>query len=158
PLPDQPEEHWRTRPGGLNSIAWLVWHMARAEESGINRLVFDSPQVLDDPEAHWPHRMNVSLRHHGAHMTSAEVDHLSADADVGPWWAYGEAVAEGTWDLVGGIKGVLLDEPVEAGRTRRQFDEGILRSPRSDWSLERPPYHRWPNGDILVHVGLMHRS
>ena len=64
---DQTEAHWRARPHGLNSIAWLVWHVARCEDGGLNRLVIDRPQVLDDPTARWMERMRVPLRHHGTH-------------------------------------------------------------------------------------------
>ena len=40
-LPGEAEATWRARPHGVNSIAWLVWHMARVEDCGLNRLVFD---------------------------------------------------------------------------------------------------------------------
>jgi hypothetical protein len=33
---------------GVNAIAWLLWHMARCEDVGVNRLVSDGRQVLDD--------------------------------------------------------------------------------------------------------------
>ena len=30
-------EHMRTRPQPMvNSVAWLIWHMARVEDAGIN--------------------------------------------------------------------------------------------------------------------------
>jgi hypothetical protein len=38
---DQFDAQWRARPHGLNSIAWLVWHVARCEDGGLNRLVID---------------------------------------------------------------------------------------------------------------------
>lgn len=89
-----PEAEWRARPYGLNPITWLVWHMARAEDSGLNRLVFDRPQVLDDPVARWPARMRIPLRHNGSTMPSDEVDALNSQADAGALWAYSVAVAE----------------------------------------------------------------
>src|SRR4051812_44693390 len=30
-----PDAEWRARPHGLNPITWLIWHMARAEDSGL---------------------------------------------------------------------------------------------------------------------------
>ncbi len=71
-----PEAGWRARPHGFNPITWIVWHMARAEDSGLNRLVGDEPQVLDDPAARWPERRRIPHRHHGSTMPSAAVDAL----------------------------------------------------------------------------------
>jgi hypothetical protein len=90
------DAEWRARPHGLNPKTWIVWHMARAEDSGLNRLVFDRPQVLDDPGARWPERMRIPLRHHGSTMPSGEVDALNARAEVGALRAYSAAVAERT--------------------------------------------------------------
>jgi hypothetical protein len=56
-------EQVRLRPDGLNSIAWLVWHMARCENA-LNLLLAGRPQVLD--EEHWLPRLNVSIRDVGA--------------------------------------------------------------------------------------------
>jgi hypothetical protein len=152
---DLPEDLWRARPGGVNSIAWLVWHTARAEDSLPNRLVFDRPQVLDDPAARWPERMNVAFRHHGAQMTSDEVDDLSKRVDVVGLRAYAVAVGERLRSLVGDVDHDILDEqPVEPDRARRMFDEGILRPPLSDWP--RPPYDSWTKGEILIHGGYGH--
>ncbi len=58
---EQPDELWRARPHGLNSLACLVWHIARVEDGGLNRLVFDRPQVLDDETQRWPDRIGIAL-------------------------------------------------------------------------------------------------
>jgi DinB superfamily len=63
------ETHWRSRPQPVvNSLAWLIWHMARVEDAGVNRLVANRPQVLD--EGNWGERMQVPIRHHGTGMTT----------------------------------------------------------------------------------------
>ena len=31
PLGELPDAEWRPRPHGVNSIAWLVWHVARVQ-------------------------------------------------------------------------------------------------------------------------------
>ncbi len=154
---DLPDEQWRARPGGVNSLAWLVWHTARAEDSLSNRLVFDHPQVLDDPAAHWTERMNVPFRHHGARMTSVEVDDLSQRANIVALREYAEAVAARLRELVRDVDPEMLDEqPVEPDRTRRMIDEGILRPPLSDWLGRPPPYDGWTKGEILIHGGYGH--
>lgn len=150
-----PEAHWRTRPHGLNSIAWLVWHVARVEDSGLNRLVFDRPQVLDDPDGCWTERMKVPLRHHGTTMTSAEVDDLTARMDLPALRGYAEAVAARTRDLVGALDPASLDDQVEPSHLRRVlFDEGMLR-PDPLWK-EPLPYSGDAKGLLLLHFGLTH--
>ncbi len=42
------EDQLRIRPNGWNSIAWLLWHMARAEDVVANVLIADRPQVFDE--------------------------------------------------------------------------------------------------------------
>ena len=40
-------DQMRLRPHPqLNSIAWLLWHMARSEDMGVNRLIANRPDVL----------------------------------------------------------------------------------------------------------------
>jgi hypothetical protein len=152
-----PVEEWRPRPHGVNSLAWLVWHMARVEDAGVNRLVFEEPQVLDDPGARWTERMNIPWRHHGTTMTEAEVDELTARADVPALWAYYSAVTDRTRGLVAaGLRDEVLDPPVEPARLRRVlFDEGVLR-PDYAWNRESPPYADRARGCLLFHFAITH--
>ena len=54
------ETQVRTRPhAGVNTIAWLIWHMARIEDVGVNRFVVDGAQVLDDG---WRARLGIDRR------------------------------------------------------------------------------------------------
>jgi hypothetical protein len=59
----------RLRPHGLNSIAWLVWHIARYEDI-LNLLLVGRPQVLD--EEHWLPRLRVSMRDVGTGPSESE--------------------------------------------------------------------------------------
>lgn len=150
-----PEAEWRARPHGLNPITWTVWHMARAEDSGLNRIVFDRPQVLDDPAARWPERMRIPHRHNGSTMPSGEVDALTAQADIAALWAYSFAVAERTRELIRQVDTASLDAPVPIPHLRRVlYDEGILR-PGYTWP-DPPPYNGNPRGEHLMMFGLTH--
>ena len=41
------DEQIRCRPvQGINTIAWIVWHMARAEDIALNRFVAHRPQLF----------------------------------------------------------------------------------------------------------------
>ena len=47
-LADLSDEQMRTPPcPGVNTLTWLVWHMARVEDIGLNRFVTDGEQVFD---------------------------------------------------------------------------------------------------------------
>lgn len=151
-----PEAEWRARPHGLNPMTWLIWHMARAEDSGLNRLVFDQPQVLDDPIAQWPTRMRIPLRHHGSTMPSDEVDTLNAQADIEALWAYSVAVTERTRALVRALDPAILDETVPLPHLRRVlYDEGILR-PSAAWPEHPLQYSGCTRGELFLMFGLTH--
>src|SRR6266851_9891033 len=74
------EAQLRRRPHrGSNTVVWLVWHMARVEDVGVNRFVVDRPQVLDDG---WLAKLGVGRRDVGTGMSDAEVNDLSARIDL----------------------------------------------------------------------------
>lgn len=151
-----PEAEWRARPHGLNPITWLVWHMARAEDSGLNRLVFDRPQVLDDPDARWPERMRIPHRHNGSTMPPDEVDALNAGADIAALWAYSVAVAGRTRELIRALDPAILDAPVPLPHLRRVlYDEGVLR-PGYPWPTDPPVYGGVTRGELFLMFGLTH--
>src|SRR4051812_9840062 len=89
-IPDRPmdrlfdmlsEEQLRCRPHPVvNSIAWIVFHISRAEDTGVNRYVVDLPQVFDGGD--WGRRMNIEIRHHGYGMSDREVTALSQHIDL----------------------------------------------------------------------------
>jgi hypothetical protein len=44
-----PENLMRQRPHPrVNSIAWILWHLTRVEDAGLNRFVVDRSQILDE--------------------------------------------------------------------------------------------------------------
>jgi hypothetical protein len=48
------DDELRQRPlEGMNSLAWLLWHMARTEDMGVNLIVAGRKPVLE--EEGWPH-------------------------------------------------------------------------------------------------------
>src|SRR5712691_12486379 len=52
------DEQMRVRPReDLNSLAWLMWHIARAEDILVNAVLAGRPQVFDDP---WKKRLGIT--------------------------------------------------------------------------------------------------
>src|SRR6185436_21089647 len=92
------DEQMRMRPGTrLNSLVWLLWHMARTEDAAVNPVVAARDQVLDED---WLRRINVPQRTIGTGMTSDEVTEMSARADVAAVRAYRSAVGRRTQEVV----------------------------------------------------------
>src|SRR5215813_9097844 len=74
------DSQMRLRPGkGLNSLAWLLWHMARTEDVNVNLVVTASRQVWDES---WARRLNVARPDIGTGMTEDEVEALSEALDL----------------------------------------------------------------------------
>jgi hypothetical protein len=114
----------RARPHGVNSIVWLLWHVARCEDGAVNFFVAEQPQLIDREP--WMERMNVPLRHKGTAMTSDEVDELSARVDVAALRAYWDAVGANTRSVVSALAPGRLDEIVDPEDRRRVLvDEGF---------------------------------
>jgi hypothetical protein len=117
----------RARPHPrTNSIIWNLWHVARAEDFGINRFVADRPQVLD---AMWMQRMNLPLRHSASGMTFDEVDALSAVADLDGVRDYRLAVAAATRDVIKRLDSIDLNRTLDQERLRPiMIDAGVAHA------------------------------
>ena len=102
------DEQLRARPHGVNSIAWLLWHIARCEDVGVNRLVADRPQLIDAEP--WLARLNAPRRDIGTGMTSDEVTDLSERVDLAALRAYWDALYRRTLAIV-------RENPVRSSRT-----------------------------------------
>ncbi|HEY3067886.1 MAG TPA: DinB family protein [Methylomirabilota bacterium] len=136
----------------INPIAWLLWHTARIEDVGVNRLLADRPQVLDDG---WMERLAVSRRDVGTGMTGAEVDDLSARIDVDGLRGYWTAVTQRTLTVIETLRAGDLDAPVDAARVQRvAAGEGAV-APAAAWLGEF-----WASGRsrawVLAQVALLH--
>jgi DinB superfamily len=89
----------RVRPReDLNSLAWLMWHIARAEDVLVNGVVGARAQVFDDG---WKKRLGISRPDFGIGMTSAEVTELTQQIDVAALREYRDAVGHRTRELIG---------------------------------------------------------
>ena len=125
------EADMRARPAkGVNSIVWLLWHMARTEDASVNLVVSHGRQVLDDE---WVRRLRVDWRHIGTGMTDAEVSELTARADVAAVRAYRDAVGRRTREVVRGLPPAAWDEPVTVADTARAAAAGAF-GPNAPWA------------------------
>src|SRR2546425_8953388 len=96
------DEQMRMRPReDLNSLAWLMWHIARAEDIMVNSVLAGRAQLCDDG---WYKRLGSSRRDFGIGMTGAEVTELTRQIDVGALREYRDAVGRRTREVVTDFK------------------------------------------------------
>jgi hypothetical protein len=118
------DDQMRVRPRpDLNSLAWIMWHIARAEDIMVNVVVHGRPQVFDDG---WQKRLNVTRRDFGIGMTSDEVTALTQAIDVAALRAYRDAVGARTRELVGAYTDADWSGSIEAPALERAAAQGAI--------------------------------
>ena len=143
----------RVRPGpGLNSLVWLLWHMARTEDAAVNAVVARRDQVLDDD---WIRRMKVPWRIIGTGMTDDEVGEMTARADVAAVRAYRSAVGLRTREVVSALRTAAWEEIVGVEDIRRGAAVGAFR----DWvEGASHPWLGWTRTEQLASSALRHNA
>ena len=116
------DEQMRVRPReDLNSIAWLVFHIARAEDIFLNAILAGRPQVFEDG---WAKKLNVTRRDFGIGMTSAEVTDLTRQIDLAALKEYRDAVGTRTREVVSGFTAVDWQGVSSPEAVQRAADQG----------------------------------
>ena len=147
------EAQMRVRPReDLNSLAWLLWHIARAEDVFVNPVLAGRAQVLDDA---WRKRLGVSRRDFGIGMTSPEVTELSGAINLEALREYRDAVGIRTREIVGGFKDADWDGTVQTPAMERAAAEGAFGS-RSEMVVKA--FSGRPRAAFLSGIALFHAS
>ena len=153
-LADLTDAQLRARPHGQNSIAWLLWHVARAEDIGVNAFAYDRPQLFD--EGDWGKRIGSGRRDLGTSMTSDEVDAFTARVDLAALRDYWRALGDRTLDTVrrNGDRG--WEEPVDPARMRHIIRETGDYGRRVDSHRVETLYGGMIRGRAFAHLALTH--
>lgn len=148
-----PHDLMRQRPHlKVNSIAWILWHLTRVEDAGMNRFVMYGTQVLD--EGQWMERMNLPWRHHGSEMTIEEAGKLGALVDLPALCDYSNAVQKRTREIVSLLDFHDLDGVMGEERLRKILvDEGLAHS-QAEAFIQN--YLGWSRGKCLMTFSLTH--
>ena len=147
-----PQQMRRQPEPRLNTVAWNLWHMARAEDAGLNRFITDGTQILD--EGNWNTKLNLTIRHVGMGMSEAEMLALSQQIDLDALKGYHEAVHQRTLEIVPSLTTELLGEMLdESRRLSIAVDEGYANP---DLPSMVSVYQNWTKGECLMHLGLTH--
>ena len=150
---DVPEDLIRQRPHPrVNSLAWNLWHVARVEDSALNRFIADQPQVLDRGD--WQEQMGIPLRHNGFAMTLEEVDQLSQQIDLKALRGYSGAIRKNTLEVVSGLELADLEETLSRKRVEQVLVAEGLAGPRAEGLVEN--YTGWSKAQCLMNLCLTH--
>ncbi len=127
-LDDLEDENFRRIPSNCeHSIAWCIWHLARIEDTALNILVADSPQVFS--QGNWHARLGISQRDCGNEMDKASLKELSSQIGLQALRDYRVAVGCRTREIVAELKPADLEQKVDPARIQRVMDEGALTEP-----------------------------
>jgi hypothetical protein len=122
------DEQMRVRPReDLNSLAWIMWHIARAEDIIVNPVLAGRPQVFDDT---WRRQLGIERPDFGIGMTSGEVSELTARIDLAALRDYRDAVGRRTREVVGGFRAEDWEGDVQAAALERVAGEGAFGARR----------------------------
>ena len=137
------DEQMRVRPReDLNSLAWLMFHIARAEDIFLNPVLAGRPQVFEDG---WAKRLGVTRRDFG----------ITRQVELGALREYRDAVGRCTREIVGAFKdqdwqGVTTTEAVQ-----RAADQGGFGA-RAEMLVK--VFSGRPRAALLSSIALFHCS
>ena len=147
------DEQMRVRPReDLNSLAWLMWHIARAEDIMVNAVLTGRAQVWDDG---WPARLGITRPDFGIGMTSAEVTELTRTIDLAALAEYRDAVGRRTREVVGGYGDQDWEGAVAAAHLERAAAHGAFGS-RSEALVKG--FTGRPRTMLLTGIALFHSA
>jgi len=149
------DEQMRSRPyERSNSIAWLVWHMARCQDL-MSFIIAGRRQVL--AETDWLSRFNLSRHDIGTGMNDEEVADFTSRVDIVSLKDYYKAVGKRTQELAQSLRPEDLDEiPDPAYLSRKLVEDGTARENIIDfliWEREGNTKGWW-----LGHLGIAHNQ
>jgi hypothetical protein len=143
---------------GLNSMAWLFWHMARVEDAFVSCIVLGREQLFD--QEGWSDRLEVSEIGVGTGMTKADVANVSAQINLPALWGYRDAVGRRTRIMVKEIPSELWFDPIDVDDIRQAALTGIISaeaaSVMSEYLLQRSRESAlfwWGLNHSLMHLG-----
>lgn len=120
---DLADSQLRCRPTPKhNSIAWVLWHMARCEDVAVNTVIRGTEEVLDCEQ--WLKPLGTSSRHIGTGATKDEVDAISQTVNLAALRDYRAAVGRTTQTLATTLDFNPLDKLVTADETQRAIARG----------------------------------
>jgi hypothetical protein len=148
------DDQMRVRPReDLNSLAWIMWHIARAEDIMANLVLNGRAQVLDDG---WLPRLQIARRDFGIGMTKPEVTELSAKVDVAALRDYRDAVGRRTREIVGAYGPKDWEGEIDAAAVERAAALGCFgeRTEALTKAFTGRPRRAVLSGIVVIHSAM----
>lgn len=151
------DEMARARPRpDLNSVVWLIWHMARSEDVALNTVVAGRPQVLEVDG--WADRLGVNRLDIGTGMSEEEVGEFTDRVNVAALRSYRAAVGRRTREVIGGLDVEILQQPAPLNRIEQAFADGAVeaggRWVQDFWRGKSYGFFLWlGTGHSFMHLG-----
>ncbi len=166
---DHTEEQLRTpQHPTMNSLIWLVWHIARVEDTGVTRFVTREEQVL--ASGNWNEKLGLDVQHNGFGALREEMVEISNTVDMDGVRAYWQAVIDYTMDALPRLAPEALDEVLSPEEVREVIAVEGVGHPRAieagievytGWTRLEALYHfstthyYWHGGEVRTIEGLM---
>ncbi len=147
------DEQMRVRPReDLNSLAWIMWHIARGEDIMVHCVLAGRSQVLDEA---WQRRLKIARRDLGTGMTSAEVTELTRQVDLAALRDYRDAVGRRTRELIAGFGDKDWQGQIGPDDLQRAAGQGDL-GPRTELLVKA--FTGRPRAAVLHGIALFHAA
>ncbi len=137
-LPDE----YRVMPSEKGeTIAWILWHIARIEDLTMGILTANGDQLFNDS---WQHRIHSSITDTGNALTRDEIIQFGIGLDMEALQAYRNAVGIRTREIVQNLGEEKLKRKVTSdGLEKIRSSGGVTGQEGSAWLLDF-----WGNKDI----------
>lgn len=147
-----PEQLRKAPYEGMNSLAWVMWHVARVEDVGVTRFVMPQQQVFH--AGGWQEKLNIDIEHFGYGMDYADARKLSEGINLDALKGYWNAVIEKTYEVVDALTDEQMDETLSEEDVKQVvIDESTTPE---NIGMEHVPYVGWTRLESLHHFSMTH--
>lgn len=116
------------------TIAWVLWHIARIEDLTMGILVAGGGQIFDDK---WKKQLNAPISDTGNALSDDEIMELSCQLDIEALIAYRNAVGQRTRDIVASLSAGDIKRKVSLqGLEEVKLAGGVTDQEDSIWLLD----------------------
>lgn len=134
-LHDLEPHEYRIMPTSKDeTIAWVLWHIARIEDLTMNILVANKEQMFDDD---WKKRLNTPIFDTGNALSDDEIMELSRQLNIEQVIAYRNVVGQRTRDIVKSLSAKDMKSKVSGqGLDAIKRAGGVTDQENSLWLLD----------------------